>query len=125
MTRPSPPVQIDRRNWGRLAEGKELEEITLTAFDGVAVSVLTYGATLNSLSSPDSEGRTDDILLGPADPRDHVLRRDFFGSTVGRMANRIAFSCFDLDGQHYELDANEAPHHLHGGARDSTARPGA
>ena len=33
------------------------------------------------------------------------------------MANRIAGASFVLDGERFTLDANEPPHHLHGGAR--------
>ena len=111
----SPGVKVDRRTWGRAADGGALEEITLAARDGVTARIFSFGATIHSLSCPDRTGHIDDILLGPADPRDHVLQRCFFGSTVGRVANRIAFSRFEVNGRIHQLDSNENPHHLHGG----------
>lgn len=117
MTAPSHAVTVTQRTWGRAPDGVALDEIILSACDGVSARILSFGATLHSLSCPDSAGTIDDILLGPTDPRDHVLERRFFGSTVGRAANRIAGSRFTLDGCVFTLDANEAPHHLHGGAQ--------
>ncbi len=34
---------------------------------------------------------------------------------VGRVANRIANACFDLDGRTYRLQANNSNNTLHGG----------
>ncbi|KHN87252.1 Aldose 1-epimerase [Toxocara canis] len=39
----------------------------------------------------------------------------FFGSTVGRVCNRIGYASFELDGKKYFLPANNGKHHLHGG----------
>lgn len=36
------------------------------------------------------------------------------GAVVGRVANRIANATFELDGQHYQLAANNGPNCLHG-----------
>ncbi len=39
----------------------------------------------------------------------------YFGAVVGRVANRIAGASFSLDGQTYNLSANDPPNSLHGG----------
>jgi aldose 1-epimerase len=89
--------------------------LTLRVKPDISVRILTFGATVHSLICPDRHGVPDDILVGPDDPRDHMVFRDYFGSTVGRVANRVANAEFWLDGCRHKLDVNESPHHLHGG----------
>ncbi len=54
-------------------------------------------------------------MLGFERVEDYVACPAFVGGIVGRVANRIANARFELAGQHHQLDANDAPHHLHGG----------
>ena len=50
------------------------------------------------------------------DTRDGWVNDDsYMGATVGRYGNRIAHSRFSLDGNDYQLAANNGEHHLHGG----------
>jgi aldose 1-epimerase len=56
-----------------------------------------------------------DIVLGFDNVDDYVKKSPFFGATVGRVANRIKNATFQLEGKTYKLNANNAPHHLHGG----------
>ena len=45
----------------------------------------------------------------------YLARRQFFGATVGRYANRIAGARFTLDGAEVQLAANNGANALHGG----------
>lgn len=48
---------------------------------------------------------------------DYRTNAPYIGCSVGRVANRIREAKFSLDGKSYQLSANVAPHHLHGGTK--------
>ncbi len=94
-----------------------VEVITLTNPHGLRARVLTWGATLVSMSVPDRHGKLADVTLGFDDLEHYTKPHPFFGSIAGRYANRIAHGQFELDGHTYTLAKNFEPHHLHGGTR--------
>jgi len=84
------------------------------------VELISYGAGILSLRAPDCHGRLDDVVLGFPDfaslATDHSSRAPhFFGSTVGRFANRIARGRFSLDDRNFHLSKISGDHSLHGG----------
>lgn len=100
---------------GRLADGTEVQAITLTAKNGVSAVILSYGATLQKLIAPDRDGKPVDVVLGYDDLSGYVDHPNYFGVTVGRYANRIAGGRFALDGKTYQLPQNDKDNSLHGG----------
>ncbi|GIF14198.1 aldose epimerase family protein [Actinoplanes teichomyceticus] len=111
-------TSIDSTAFGELADGTKIEKWTLTNAGGSSVSVLTWGATIQSVLVPDRDGRLANVVLGFDDMAGYTdPANPYFGSTVGRYANRIAGGRFTLDGQTYELTRNEKSKTLHGGAR--------
>ncbi|AOF95440.1 aldose epimerase family protein [Sphingobium sp. RAC03] len=100
---------------GTLADGTAVETITLTNAAGVSAKILTYGATLQSLSGPDKDGKIADVLLGYDDLKGYVDHPNYFGVTVGRYANRIAGGMFKLGDTSYQLPLNDKTNSLHGG----------
>ncbi|WIW87727.1 aldose epimerase family protein [Sphingobium sp. V4] len=99
------------------ADGAAVETITLSNGAGVSAKILTYGATLQSLSGPGKDGRQADVLLGYDDLAGYVDHPNYFGVTVGRYANRIAGGAFTLDGKRYQLPVNDKVNSLHGGGK--------
>lgn len=97
------------------AGGTAVEVFTLTCAAGVAARVMSHGATLMSLTAPDRRGALTDVLLGFDAVAPYLGPHPYFGSLVGRYANRIARGRFTLDGRVYTLPCNDGPHHLHGG----------
>jgi aldose 1-epimerase len=83
---------------------------------GIHAQLSSYGASLVSLTVPNRAGRGGEVVLGFAEPNRYTADHPFFGSTIGRFANRIGGARFMLDGQGYALEANDGKHHLHGGS---------
>jgi len=110
-------AEASRAPAGTLADGTAVEVISLTNKQGISARILTYGATLQSLSMPDKHGKAADVLLGYDDLKDYVDHPNYFGVTVGRYANRIAGGAFSIDGKAYQLPLNDKTNSLHGGGK--------
>ncbi len=114
---PALAAEASRSPAGQLADGTAIETITLSNGHGVSAKILTYGATLQSLSGPDKQGKVADVLLGYDDLAGYVDHPNYYGVTVGRYANRIAGGKFTLDGKSYQLPLNDKVNSLHGGGK--------
>jgi len=98
-------------------DGRSIELYTLSNAHGIEVRIMTYGATIISLRTPDRSGRLQNIVLGFDTLAPYLAGVPYFGATVGRYANRIANGQFVLDGKRYQLPRNDGPNSLHGGTR--------
>ena len=103
--------------FGKTAEGETVEIYTLKNSYGLEARVMTWGATLVSMSTLDRNGALADITLGFGALDGYFGNHPFFGSTVGRYANRIANGKFTLDRKKYTLAVNNGVNHLHGGIK--------
>ena len=90
---------------------------TLVNARGASVTITPFGATVVELRVPDREGRLGNVVLGLDDPADYPRQSFFLGAICGRVSNRIRDARFTLGGVTYHLEANDPPHHLHGGSR--------
>ncbi len=97
--------------------GKDVELYTLTNANGMSVSLMTYGATIQSIMVPDRDGEMANVCLGFDNIEDYATKSPFFGATIGRYANRIALGQFELNGETYQIAINNDPNTLHGGNR--------
>lgn len=81
--------------------------------DALSVTIADFGAHLVSvvMRLPDD----DEVEITVGYPPDSTGGSGSHGASVGRYANRIARSRFELDGQDYELEPNEGANQLHGG----------
>jgi aldose 1-epimerase len=107
-------VAIREDDFGELGDGRRVARFTLENAR-IRAEVLSYGATVVSLSVPDRDGRIDDVVLGYEDLAGYVGARGYLGALIGRCANRISRARFVLDGVEHRLAANEGGNHLHGG----------
>ncbi|QYE33260.1 galactose mutarotase (plasmid) [Polymorphobacter sp. PAMC 29334] len=112
---PAAGVEVARSVFGTLPDGRAVPSVTLTNRHGVAVTVIGWGAAIQSLVMPDRNGHRADVALGYAALKDYLGHPQYFGATVGRFANRIAGARFTLDGNAYQVPVNDGPNSLHGG----------
>lgn len=87
---------------------------TISNEAGMSVSVMDWGATIVSIKVPVAGEQPREVLLGVKDPAQWSTQSCYFNATIGRYANRIAHSSFDIGGKHYVLSSG-AEHCLHGG----------
>ncbi len=99
------------------ADGKAVDLYVLTGAGGMVAKVMTYGAILTELDTPDRNGRLGDVVLGFDSIGGYLTKEPYFGAIVGRVGNRIAKGRFTLDGRTYQLAINDGPNHLHGGTK--------
>ncbi len=112
---PKGAEKVEMKTFGKLPDGTEIEQYTLTNSKGAVAKVITYGATLTELWMPDKSGKNADVVLGFDNLAGYLGDHPFFGATVGRYGNRIAKGKFTLDGKEYSLFLNNGPNSLHGG----------
>jgi aldose 1-epimerase len=110
-------MSVTQARFGAMPDSSAVDVFTLTNAHGVEVRVITYGAAIASITTPDRDGRFDDIVTGFDTLDGYLTRSRFFGAIAGRYANRIANARFTLNGRTYELAANNGKNHLHGGRR--------
>lgn len=110
-------MSVQNEPFGQMPDGTVVDRYTLKNANGLKVAVMTYGATLTSVETPDRNGRLTNVTLSLESFPDYLAGHPFFGSVAGRFANRIANGQFTLDGIQYKLATNNGPNHLHGGRK--------
>ncbi|MBW3539845.1 MAG: galactose mutarotase [Planctomycetes bacterium] len=98
-------------------DGQPITQYLLSNKNGLAVSIIDYGAIVTSVVTSDKDGRRENITLGFADLEGYLGKDPYFGAICGRYANRIARGKFSIGDEQYELAINNEPNHLHGGTK--------
>lgn len=111
---------VTSESFGTLPDGTEATLYTLTNASGASVSVTDYGGIVTSIVVPDRDGALADVTLGFDSVEGYTSETyrnalPYFGAIIGRYGNRIADAQFELDGETYQLAANNGENHLHGG----------
>ena len=103
--------------FGRTRAGEEVLAGRIENAAGMAVTVLDYGATIQSVCVPDGRGGRVDVALGYDTVAGYEAGDGYLGATIGRVGNRIGGARFSLNGEEYDLAKNDGENHLHGGLR--------
>lgn len=108
-------------DFGRTKYGEDAKKFILHGAGGVVLEVSDYGGKVVRLFTPDRNGEMKDVIVGFDSPKGWDSGDPYWGSLIGRYANRIAAGKFILNGKSYEIPTNNAPGGiacgLHGGTR--------
>lgn len=107
---------VRRSAIGTTEDGHTVERYVIGGPE-LEVAVLTWGASLHTMVTPDRDGVPADVVLGFDDLEGYSGAHPYLGATVGRFANRIAQGRFTLDGVELRTPVNQEPNTLHGGTR--------
>lgn len=108
---------IDVKAFGETPDGKQVRLYSLCNARGLKAEIMTYGAIVVSLQTPDRKGQMADVVLGYDNLQSYIKTSPYFGAIVGRYGNRIAKGKFAIDGAEYTLATNDKTNHLHGGVK--------
>ncbi len=109
---------VETEVWGQTGAGEKVERLTLTNSHGMRIQVMSYGATLLSVETPDRDGKMANVTLSLGSFAEYEAGHPLFGSIVGRYANRIDTGGFTIEGRRFDLQTVNAKTgvHIHGGA---------
>lgn len=96
--------------FGLLADGSPVRLARIER-GNLVLEVIEQGAAVRSLEVGGVE-----TVLGFHTLEDYLADRSYQGVVVGRVANRIADAAFEIDGERFEVSANEGANTLHGGS---------
>ena len=109
---------VKKSDFGKLPDGTAVSLYTLTTAKGMEAKISTRGGVLVSLKTQDRKGAWADVVLGHDSVADYIADKStYFGSLVGRYANRIGHATFTLNGVAYKLPKNDGANSLHGGTQ--------
>ena len=106
-------VSVKKEEFGTTPQGEKIYAYTLSNKNGMSVTVLNFGANVNSICVPDKNGKVEDVVLGFDKLENYYANYSFFGAAVGPIANRTGGAKFTLNGTEYHLDVNDGVNNLH------------
>ncbi|VUW91561.1 Aldose 1-epimerase precursor [Streptococcus constellatus] len=97
-------------------QGQDIVSYTFENDLGYRLKVMTYGATVLEYVTPDKQGQFANIVVGFDNFTAYVGNSPKYGASVGPVAGRIAKAEFDLNGENYQLEVNNAENCNHSGS---------
>lgn len=102
------------RTFGNV-EGTDYHVYEIMNDQGMKAHISDLGATVVSVNIPYQQNEID-VVLGFDQAQDYFDNPAcYFGGVVGRNANRIAKSTFEIEGKSYHVQSNEGDNNLHSG----------
>ena len=112
-------MELNRKQYQTEIDGKNVDLYTIKNKNDMVVKITNWGAKVQQILVPDSEGALGDVALGYESIEQLRAGQPSMGAFIGRYANRIGQAKFTLNGREYRLAANSGPNSLHGGQKGS------
>ncbi len=109
--------RVEEQPFGRTPEGEAVQLFTLRNANGMVVKIMGRGATITEVWAPDRGGTLGNVVFGSRRLEPYLNGFNAGASVKGRVANRIAYGRFTLDGATYQVTLNRGLHHIHGGKK--------
>ena len=110
-------MSISKKQFGKTKSGQVAYLYTLKNNKGMQVDVTDFGANIVRILVPDKKGIIKDVALGYDSLQQYEENGPGYGSFIGRHANRIASSAFQLNDTTYNLEKNDGNNNLHSGSK--------
>lgn len=115
-------MSVTKTLFDLMPDGREVYLYTIENNHGVSAGIITRGATLQSFTCPDREGKPGDIIMGFDKVADHIASGTYTGNIIGQYANRLCGGKFSVNGTEYQVTQNEKGKTcLHGGGEYNSA----
>lgn len=110
--------KVETQAYGKLKDGRAVEQVTLTNDSGMTVKLISYGAIITDIVVPDRAGKPANVALSFGNLADYEAKNQNYGmgAVIGRYAGRIAGATFSIDGKPVKLNVNDGENALHGGS---------
>lgn len=105
-----------KTDFGTISNGAQASLYELSNSKGMKATVTDLGATVVSIFVQDKDGKVRDVVDGYDTAAEYENGGCYFGTTVGRYANRISDAKVTIDGVEYQLEANDNENSLHSGS---------
>lgn len=97
-------------------EDQDVLAYTFENDHGCRLKVMNYGATVLEFVTPDKNQQFANIVLGFEDFAAYPGNSPKYGASIGPVAGRIGGASFELEGQTYQLEANNGANCNHSGS---------
>lgn len=108
-------MSITKKEYGTAKTGETVYSYTLDNGIGLSAEIITYGGIVTNLYTLDKDENKVDVVLGRNSLEEYFNNDGYLGALIGRHANRIAGSKFELNEETFTLNPNEGENNLHGG----------
>ncbi len=108
-------MSISKKLFGTMPDGKEVYVFSVDNGKGLCAEFLNLGCIIKNLVVSGKNTEPTDVVLGRDSLEEYLDNDGFFGAVIGRFANRIRNSSFDIDGVTYNVSPNKEGFTIHGG----------